>query len=440
MRQKMFRQFTGLFIALLLGVGGYAQTTSTTEKRIRVPELKQPVKKSSPINLQDGKSPDTKSQDNKPKDDKLQESTQQPPKIKPKEPPKKKTSYAYGIRPPANSEQEEKKSQEEKKPSARMGIRPPVPEEEEEKEVKEPKLPSKSRKPGNTTANKKPKVEAPKKTLVPEPSKLAEPAAPVIVEPAPVITSGETGDPKFGIGGGVVNGGETGFLNRVVTVSGVTYRYQVFVPRSWHRRQTWPVVLFLHGAGERGDDGVLQTEVGIGTAIRRDVARFPAIVVLPQCRRGAWWTEAPMQAQALAALEQSIREFNGDRARLYLTGISMGGFGTWGLATNNAGKFAAYAPVCGALKLNGRMMVDVKADDPYTIVARLVGQTPTWIFHGGDDKVVLTEESRKMHEALKASGGNVQYTEYPGVGHNSWDKAYADPKLMEWLLAQRLRK
>lgn len=235
---------------------------------------------------------------------------------------------------------------------------------------------------------------------------------------------------------------ETGFLNRTVSVGDETYRYQVYVPANWNKKQKWPVILFLHGAGERGTDGVIQTEVGVGTAIRRYSDRFPAIVVMPQCRKEVGWVAETMQAQALKALDQSIKEFNGDSTRLYLTGISMGGYGTWGLAAKYPGKFAAYAPVCGGVaRGNKTMLPDVgTVADPYAAVAEKVGKTPVWIFHGSADKAVPTDESRKMNEALKAAGANVTYTEYEGVGHDSWVKAYAEPELMKWMLAQSLKK
>ncbi len=237
---------------------------------------------------------------------------------------------------------------------------------------------------------------------------------------------------------------ETGFLNRTVKIGTETYRYQVFVPLDWNKKQKWPVVLFLHGAGERGDDGLIQTEVGVGTAIRRYVDRFPAVVVLPQCRKGVWWTEEKMQEQALKALDQSIKEFNGDTDRLSLTGISMGGYGTWGIASRYPGKFAALAPVCGGIRPPARAPVPEAMKnpdpnvDPYAEAAKKIGRTPVWIFHGGDDRVVPPEESRKMNEALKTAGGDVKYTEYEKVGHNSWDKAYAEPELMKWMLSQKL--
>jgi predicted peptidase len=236
---------------------------------------------------------------------------------------------------------------------------------------------------------------------------------------------------------------ETGFLNRKATVGSTAYGYQVYVPADWNGKQKWPVVLFLHGAGERGSDGVIQTEVGIGTAIRRYSDRAKCVVVFPQCLKNRWWAEPEMQAQALKALEQSVKEFNGDSQRLYLTGISMGGYGTWAIATANPGKFAALAPVCGGVRVPQRIAEQLKVqnpagEDPYTPAAQKVGKTPVWIFHGAADSVVPVSESRKMNEALKASGGNVKYSEYEGVNHNSWDKAYAEPEFFNWLLSQQL--
>ena len=234
---------------------------------------------------------------------------------------------------------------------------------------------------------------------------------------------------------------ETGFLNRMAKVGGETYRYQVYVPANWNKKQKWPVILFLHGAGERGDDGMVQTEVGIGGAIRRYVERFPAIIVMPQCRKTRWWTEDEMQAQAMAAFDQSAREFNGDNTRFYLTGLSMGGYGTWGLAAKYPGKFAALVPICGGIRPPSRAATansPQPSGDLYAEAANKIGAIPVWIFHGGADTVVPTDESRKMNEAIKAAGGNVKYTEYENVGHNSWDKAYAEKELMPWLLSQKI--
>ncbi len=237
---------------------------------------------------------------------------------------------------------------------------------------------------------------------------------------------------------------ETGFLNRTVTIGKTTFRYQVYVPANWNKNQKWPILLFLHGAGERGEDGFMQTDTGIGMAMRRKNERFPAIVVMPQCRKDSWWTVPEMEAQALKALEQSSKEFNGDPQRTYLTGLSMGGYGSWAIASKYPNKFAALAIICGGVAIPERLRASLNlpptpaGTDVYAECAKKIGKTPTWIFHGDKDTVVPTDESRKMNEALKAAGGNVKYTEYPGVSHNSWDKAYAEPELMTWMLAQKL--
>src|SRR5690242_1352399 len=230
---------------------------------------------------------------------------------------------------------------------------------------------------------------------------------------------------------------ETGFLDRKVSVQGAEYKYQVFVPEDWTKNKKWPVILFLHGAGERGDDGLVQTEVGIGTAIRRYRSRFPAVVVMPQCRKDMWWADS-MADIAMAALAEAQKEFHGDANRVYLTGLSMGGYGTWYLAGKYPGKFAAIAPICGGI-LMPDMARQQSADDnsPYTEAAKKIGsKTPVWIFHGGDDPVVPVTESRRMNDAMKALGGEVHYTEYPGVGHNSWEKAYAETELLTWMLSK----
>ena len=240
---------------------------------------------------------------------------------------------------------------------------------------------------------------------------------------------------------------ETGFLNRTMQIARDQYRYQVFVPSNYDPQKKWPVILFLHGSGERGQDGLLHTEVGMGYAIRYAGADFPAVVVFPQCRRDRFWTDADMQTVALTALNQTIKEFHGDPDHIYLTGLSMGGYGTWEIAIHNSGKFAAFVPICGGLKapkdypnLQSSLIHDAAIPDPYAEVARRIGKTPVWIFHGDADPTVPVEESRKMAKALQDAGGNVKYTEYPGVPHNSWDKAYAEPQLIPWMLQQTLHQ
>lgn len=238
---------------------------------------------------------------------------------------------------------------------------------------------------------------------------------------------------------------ETGFLDRVATVGGVRRPYQVYVPPGWTGRQKWPVILFLHGMGERGDDGLLQTQVGLASAIRRNRRRFDKfVVVFAQCsRRVFFWIDRAAQAQALAAMERTIAEFNGDRSRLYLTGLSMGGYGTISMAGRYPGVFAAAAAVCGGVRSPRRFphlrdkIKFAPGVDPYAEAARKIGKLPTWLFHGTLDDTVPVAESRKLAAALKSAGGNVRYTEFPKEGHGSWGAAYDHPRLLGWLLRQK---
>jgi predicted peptidase len=237
---------------------------------------------------------------------------------------------------------------------------------------------------------------------------------------------------------------QTGFLNRTITVEGSTYPYVVYVPSDWTPQQKWPVILFLHGAGERGSDGLKQSEVGLGRAVRLHPERFPFIVVMPQCPEGLWWPQAAMEKMALAALDAEIHEYNGDPSRIYLTGLSMGGYGTWAIAANNPAKFAAIAPVCGGVSISEHLAkltgFPVTHDaSVFTETAQKVRNIPVWIYHGGADPTVPVTESQNMTKALQQLGADVSYTEYPGLGHNSWDSAYGEADFPQWLLAQQLK-
>ena len=204
-----------------------------------------------------------------------------------------------------------------------------------------------------------------------------------------------------------------------------------------------PVILFLHGAGQTGTDGVRQTEIGL-PAVLREQPDFPALVVMPQSPRGAWWGTPEIERMALAALDAAVAEFGGDPERTYLTGLSLGGYGTWALAYRHPERFAALVPVCGGITTRRtRMPVPdwhpsaTHPEDPWAETARVVAGIPVWVFHGAEDRRVPTEESRRMVEALEAAGARPRYTEYPGVRHNSWIPAYREEGLYEWLFAQR---
>lgn len=235
---------------------------------------------------------------------------------------------------------------------------------------------------------------------------------------------------------------ETGFLDRSVTVDGQSYRYQVYVPSSYTQERRWPVIMFLHGIGERGSDGIFPTQVGLGGTIRQNASRYPAIVVFPQVPNDSLWSGVPAQ-MAMAALEQTLREYLTDEDRVYLTGLSMGGNGTWYLAYRYTTKFAAVVPICGWISLNrpwlSRFESVVPGDTvtPYANLARKLGTLPVWIFHGEEDRTVPVEESRKAAAALKAVNPDARYTEFLGTGHNSWDAAYGSTSFIEWLFTQK---
>jgi predicted peptidase len=234
---------------------------------------------------------------------------------------------------------------------------------------------------------------------------------------------------------------ESIFLKRSMELDGTTHRYQVYIPAEYTRDRAWPVILFLHGLGESGRDGMLQTQVGLGPALRRGQQRPSAIVVFPQCPAGSIWAGA-MEPVALAILDKTIAEFRGDRSRLYLTGMSMGAHGVWNIAANHPGLFAAIIPVCGWIQrpetdehVSAPMRNALRSATPFAAVAEMIRETPAWVFHGVKDGVVPVAQSRQMVEALRRIGADVRYTEYAGVGHDSWVRAYADPELMPWLLS-----
>jgi predicted peptidase len=238
---------------------------------------------------------------------------------------------------------------------------------------------------------------------------------------------------------------ESGFLAREVRIGGVVRRYQVFVPTPDAGGTHPGMILFLHGSGERGDDGVKPTTSGLGPYVRAHADTFPAIVVFPQVPENEEWY-GDSQRVALAALDAATREFGGDTDRTYLTGLSMGGYGVWEFAMRTPRRFAALVPICGALtRVNDERalyVTEVAGDpDPYRTVARKLRDVPIWIFHGAKDDAVLPDDDRKLEAAFAAAAApDVRYTEFPDANHNSWDPAYAGtPELWTWLFAQKRR-
>ena len=221
------------------------------------------------------------------------------------------------------------------------------------------------------------------------------------------------------------------FVERTVD----SHRYQVWLPSNYAKSKKWPAILFLHGSGERGDDGKQQTVVGLGPALSK--LDPPAIVVFPQCPANERWAGAAWKI-AIAALDQTEHEFSIDRNRVSLTGMSMGGAGVWVLAANDPGRWSAIAPVCGYVHRPPQLAdAESPTTDSYADFARRLPRVPIWIFHGSADTVVPVEESRQMAGVL---GANAAYTEFPGVGHNAWDPAYQTTGVVSWLIKQKRKR
>ena len=219
--------------------------------------------------------------------------------------------------------------------------------------------------------------------------------------------------------------GKTGFINKIHKGKDGDSKYVVFVPHAYKGDKNFPLILFLHGAGERGDDGEAPVKQGLangGIKFKNNEAKFPFFVIFPQARlKGSWKAGTPDADRALAILEEVQKSYKIDDKRLHLTGLSMGGSGTWSLAAAYPTRWAAIAPICGGA-------------DPAT--ADKIKHIPTWCFCGDQDSAKLVESNRTMIKSLKAAGGMPRYSEYPFVGHNSWDSAYVTPELYSWFLKQ----
>jgi len=208
-------------------------------------------------------------------------------------------------------------------------------------------------------------------------------------------------------------------LHKEITKT-VEIQYLLHLPKGYgqDKDKKWPLMLFLHGAGERGDD-INKVKVHGPPKLIGQGKEMPFIVVSPQCPSESWWTE---QIDTLVALLDEIQaKYAVDTSRVYLTGLSMGGFGSWALGCRYPERFAAVVPICGGGEW---------------FRAERLKNVPVWVFHGAKDPVVPLRESEEMVNALKRAGGNVQFTVYPEAQHDSWTETYNNPKLYEWLLSQ----
>jgi len=225
-------------------------------------------------------------------------------------------------------------------------------------------------------------------------------------------------------------GGRQGKIeSRAVRADAAEFTYQIYIPPILTEEKL-PVIIFLHGIGQRGSGGFVPATGAAGAVARHYFAQVPAIVLLPQCRSGSYWSDPVMDAVVMNALAQTIEEFGADDKRIYPVGVSMGGYGVWHFAAAYPGKFAALVSICGGNSIT--------RGDRFNALAERVGATPARLFHGADDPIVPADESRQIFSALEANGGDVEYTEYPNAGHNVWLDAAGEKDLLPWLLAQRL--
>lgn len=216
----------------------------------------------------------------------------------------------------------------------------------------------------------------------------------------------------------------TGFIQRIYEdAEEIEWKHTLFVPADYKDDRPYPLLVYLHGYGARGIDGAKPTTDGPGPFIQEREKTFDMLVLFPQSETGSWQADTADAQRAMAILEEVIRDYAVDRQRIYLSGTSAGGFGTWSLAARYPRKWAAIVPICGG-------------GDPPS--AETIKHIPCWCFHGAGDNVIDVGQSRRMIEALQTAGASPRYTEYPDLGHGCWGRVYATPELWDWLRRQRL--
>lgn len=218
-----------------------------------------------------------------------------------------------------------------------------------------------------------------------------------------------------------------------------TLPYRLLKPKGYDAGRAYPLVVFLHGMGDRGRDNESQLVNGVSELFASDATmdQFPAVVIAPQCPDGEdlneaswsnWNDEVPAITKptrlVLEIVEAMREEFTIDADRMYIGGLSMGGFGTWDVILEHPDLFAAAFPICGGA-------------DPQK--AERIAGLPLWVFHGAKDETVPPRFSRDMVRAIQEAGGHPGYCEYPGVGHDSWTRAFEEPRLLPWLFSQKRR-
>jgi predicted peptidase len=216
---------------------------------------------------------------------------------------------------------------------------------------------------------------------------------------------------------------DRGFLHRIHKgADGAEAKYVLFVPQDSCDAKASPLILFLHGSGQTGTDGEKQVAVGLGPAVRQREKTFPCFVLFPQSQKRTWQADSDDGKRALDILAEVQKQYNIDGRRIYLTGLSMGGAGTWSLAVAHPDIWAAIVPICGG-------------GDPDH--AEAIKDLPCWCFYGADDRPEGLRRADATVAALRQAGAKPAYFVYPGVGHNCWDRAYGTDELYDWLLRQQ---
>jgi len=234
------------------------------------------------------------------------------------------------------------------------------------------------------------------------------------------------------------------FIKKKFQENGVSIPYQILLPKNYDPKKTYPFLLFLHGAGERGNDNELQLVHGSKMFLEKGVQeKYPAIVVFPQCASESYWSnvkgeqvdngykftfsEGGEPTDAMKALQMLLDDlktnYKIDSKRMYVGGLSMGGMGTFELVYRNPETFAGAFAICGGAN---------------TATASKMTKTKWRVFHGQDDGVVNHQHSVDMVKALEAAGADVKFSSYPGVNHDSWTNAFAEPDFLSWIFAQRM--
>ncbi|MHC4397198.1 MAG: carboxylesterase family protein [Planctomycetota bacterium] len=221
----------------------------------------------------------------------------------------------------------------------------------------------------------------------------------------------------------ITSGGQCSQVFEKTITKTISCKYLLFLPAGYgENEQKWPLILFLHGAGERGDD-LEKVKLHGPPKIVEKQKDFPFILVSPQCPEEKWW---PNEIDMLInLLDDIVSRYNVDTERVYLTGLSMGGYGAWRLATEYPERFAAMAPICGG---------------GIPALADKLKDVPVWAFHGAKDDVIPLKESSDMVNALKECGGDAKLTVYPEAEHDSWTETYENDELYKWLLEHRKSK